>query len=349
MPLHRVSTLFAKKKETYTSHPFLKEEEPSLSIHTKLKDLLQQAIALKASDIHFTRQDDEILVQCRVGTLMIPIDPLSLTTYEKLLAYIKFHASLTLTHPKQPQSGLLMVNDETACYYTRVSILPTPHYQSLVLRLINHQSQKSLDDISHCPHHADVLKDMARMPAGLILISGPTGSGKTTTTYALIDYLKHELGKSIVTIEDPVEYQQPDIVQMQVNESLGMTYDVGIKEILRHDPDVIIIGEIRDAKTARQALRAAFTGHLVISTVHAKNVRGTLHRLIDLGISQQDLEQALVGIANQRLVDQNNHRKAQFELCFGEQLDALFTQLPLAPLPYKPLDEELDLCLPATH
>ena len=143
---------------------------------------------------------------------------------------------------------------------------------------------------------------MATKQAGLLLISGPTGSGKTTTTYALIDYLKQELGKSIVTIEDPVEYQQPDIIQMQVNETMGMTYDVGIKEILRHDPDVIIIGEIRDSQTARQALRAAFTGHLVISTVHAKNVLGTINRLLDLGITLQELEQGVIGVANQRLI-----------------------------------------------
>ena len=188
---------------------------------------------------------------------------------------------------------------------------------------------------------------MAKMQAGLILISGPTGSGKTTTTYAFIDYLKHHLGKSIVTIEDPVEYQQPDIVQMQVNESLGMTYDVGIKEILRHDPDVIIIGEIRDNQTAHQALRAAFTGHLVISTVHAKNVMGTITRLLDLGISLQELEQALVGVVNQRLIQKEDERKAIFELCFGEQLDHLFSQIQqgnLCSLPYKTLDEELFEC-----
>ena len=340
MPLQRVSSLFTKRKPIYPPlTPTQQESGPS--IHTRLKRLIKEAITLKASDIHFTLKDNDILVQFRVGSLMISSDRMSPSTYEQLLAYIKFHASLTLTHPKQPQSGLLKLKDATALYYTRVSILPTPHYQSLVLRLINHHHKKKLDEISHFPQTTDILKDMARMPAGLILISGPTGSGKTTTTYPLIDYLKDELGKSIVTIEDPVEYQQPDIVQMQVNESLGMTYDVGIKEILRHDPDVIVIGEIRDVKTARQALRAAFTGHLVISTVHAKNVRGTLNRLIDLGISTQDLEQALVGIANQQLIENKTDRKAMFELCFGEQLDHLFSQLSPASLPYHTLDEEL--------
>lgn len=150
-----------------------------------------------------------------------------------------------------------------------------------------------------------------------------------------------------MTIEDPIEYQQPDIVQMQVNESLGMTYDVGIKEILRHDPDVIIIGEIRDVQTAHQALRAAFTGHLVISTVHAKNIIGTINRLRDLGLSLQELEQAIVGVVNQRLIQKEDERKAIFEICFGEQLDHLFSNLHqenIYSLPYKTLDEELFEC-----
>ncbi|WP_235070153.1 competence type IV pilus ATPase ComGA [Turicibacter sp. TJ11] len=318
-----------------------------MPIKTKLVSIIERAQVLKASDIHFILKDDQMLVQFRTGVLMIPHETISISLYHQLLAYIKFQAALTLTHPRQPQSGLLRLETTETTHFARVSILPTSHYQSLVLRLINHQQKKTLDEIPYFIQNADVLKDMAAMQAGLILISGPTGSGKTTTTYAFIDYLKQHLGKSIVTIEDPVEYQQPDIVQMQVNESVGMTYDVGIKEILRHDPDVIIIGEIRDVQTAHQALRAAFTGHLVISTVHAKNVVGTIHRLRDLGLSVQELEQAIVGIVNQRLIQKEDERKAVFEICFGEQLDDLFSNLHqghLDSLPYKTIDEELYQC-----
>lgn len=318
-----------------------------MPIKTKLVSIIQRAETLKASDIHFILKDDQMLVQFRVGVFMIPHESMSTSSYEQLLAYIKFQASLTLTHPRQPQSGLLQLETDDTTYFARVSILPTSHYQSLVLRLINHQQKKTLDEIPYFIQNADVLKDMATMQAGLILISGPTGCGKTTTTYAFIDYLKQHLGKSIVTIEDPIEYQQPDIVQMQVNESLGMTYDIGIKEILRHDPDVIIIGEIRDAQTAHQALRAAFTGHLVISTVHAKNIIGTINRLRDLGLSLQELEQAIVGVVNQRLIQKEDERKAIFEICFGEQLDYLFSNLQqenIYSLPYKTLDEELFEC-----
>lgn len=318
-----------------------------MPIKTKLISMIERAEVLKASDIHFILKENAMHIQFRVGSLMIPHTTMTIPSYEQLLAYIKFQASLTLTHPRRPQSGLLTLETGKTCYYARISILPTSHYQSLVMRLINHNHQKTIDDIPYFIQNAEILKDMAKMQAGLILISGPTGSGKTTTAYAFIDYLKHHLGKSIVTIEDPVEYQQPDIVQMQVNESLGMTYDVGIKEILRHDPDVIVIGEIRDSHTAQQALRAAFTGHLVISTVHSKNIIGTISRLLDLGLSYQELEQALVGIINQRLIQKDDDKKALLEICFGEQLDHLFSHLQkgkLATLPYKTLDEELFEC-----
>lgn len=318
-----------------------------MPIQSKLISILKRAHELKASDIHFVMKNEQMLVEFRVGPFMVPHEAIPILQYESLLAYIKFQASLSLMHPRQPQSGLLTLQQQDLTYYCRVSILPTQHYQSLVLRLINHTHQKRLDEIPYFYRNVNVLKQMVSKQAGLMLISGPTGSGKTTTTYALIDYLKQDLGKSIVTIEDPVEYQQPDIIQMQVNETMGMTYDVGIKEILRHDPDVIIIGEIRDTQTARQALRAAFTGHLVISTVHAKNVMGTINRLLDLGLSLQELEQSIIGVANQRLIKFDDEQKALFELCHDDHLEILFHQLnegqPIVPQ-FMTLDEELVQC-----
>jgi len=314
-----------------------------VTIKSQLIEFIKQANIVKASDIHFIMKHDKILMQFRIGALMLPQRYLSYEEYDQLLAYIKFHASLTLNHPRQPQSGLLVLDQQEDILYCRVSILPTYYFQSLVLRIINSKNQKKLTEIPFFKQNVTVLKDMAQSQAGLLLISGPTGSGKTTTAYGLIKYLKQDLEKSIVTIEDPVEFQQEDIVQMQVNESLGMTYDIGIKEILRHDPDVIVIGEIRDPQTAHQALRAALTGHLVISTVHAKNVLGTIYRLLDLGISLQDFEQAVIGIVNQRLIKDQNDYKALFEMCFGEPLDQLLSQVeqgPITDLPYKTLDEE---------
>ncbi|HAX73511.1 MAG TPA: competence protein ComG [Firmicutes bacterium] len=295
-----------------------------MEVKTQLLSIIERARKFKASDIHFVMKQDQMLVQFRVGQLMLHDQVLEMKDYQHMLAFIKFQASLTLSHPKQPQSGLLMMCNEEQAYHCRVSILPTYHYQSLVMRLIYDDHLKQIDEIPYFPQNADLLKEMVSSAAGLVLISGPTGSGKTTTTYALIDYLKQQLGKSIVTIEDPVEYHQPDLVQMQVNESAGMTYDIGIKEMLRHDPDVIVIGEIRDSATAAHALRAAFTGHLVISTLHAKNISGTINRLLDLGMSLHDLQHAVIGIANQRLIKKDDQSKALFEILFGRDLEEWF-------------------------
>ena len=145
-----------------------------MPVKTKLVSIIQRAETLKASDIHFILKENKILVQFRVGAFMIPHETVPISLYEQLLAYIKFQASLTLTHPRQPQSGLVQLQTDSTIYYTRVSILPTSHYQSLVLRLINHQQQKTLDDIPYFIQNVDILKDMAKMQAGLILISGPT-------------------------------------------------------------------------------------------------------------------------------------------------------------------------------
>jgi len=314
-------------------------------IKTELIDIIKDAIKMSASDIHFTQaQGGEVLIQLRAGNVMLPRSHIDKKKYEKILAYIRFNASMDLAHPMQPQSGALVVEEGDDVLSCRVSILPTASFQSLVLRVINIKMGKSLEEIPLFQKNAISLKRLAEIEAGLILIGGPTSSGKTTTAYAMIDYLKNGLGKSVITIEDPVEYQQPDIVQMQVNESAGMNYEVGIKEILRHDPDVIVVGEIRDAVTAGNAIRAALTGHLVISTIHSRDNLGTIHRIMDLGISISDLSQAIVGLVNQRLIPVDDHRKAVFEICSNESLENLMEQISegsMHHLTYTTIDEEM--------
>jgi len=315
-----------------------------MKIKSELINIISDAIDLKASDIHFTLQEENcVLIQLRTGNLMVPHSKLELDRYSQILAYIKFHASLDLAHPMQPQSGSLTIYDDEDAFSCRVSILPTVKFQSLVLRIINVKMGKSLDEIPFFARNFLTMRKIAETEAGLIAIGGPTSSGKTTTAYALIDYLKGTLGKSIITIEDPVEYQQPDIVQMQVNENAGMNYDVGIKEILRHDPDVIVIGEIRDKNTAEQAIRAALTGHLVLTTIHSRDNLGTIHRLMDLGVSISDLSQAAVALINQRLIPSDTDKKALMEICHGEGLEEVILQVgegSVVNLPYTTIDEE---------
>lgn len=314
-------------------------------IKTELIGIVKDAIKMSASDIHFTQAEkEEVLIQLRAGNVMLPRSHIPREQYEKMLAYIKFNASMDLAHPMQPQSGGLVIEDGNDVLSCRVSILPTAKFQSLVLRVINIKLGKSLEEVPLFQKNTVLLKQLAEIEAGLILIGGPTSSGKTTTAYAMIDYLKSDLGKSVITIEDPIEYQQPDIVQMQVNESAGMNYEVGIKEILRHDPDVIVVGEIRDTTTASNAIRAALTGHLVISTIHSRDNLGTIHRMADLGISMSDLSQAVVGLVNQRLIPVNESKKALFEICSGKDLEHLIEQIGegnVLNLTYTTIDEEL--------
>lgn len=313
-------------------------------IKTELIGIIKDAIKMCASDIHFTQAGKgDVLIQLRAGNIMLPRSHIDKERYEKILSYISFNASMDLAHPMQPQSGSLIVQEDEDVLNCRVSILPTANFRSLVLRIINVKMGKGLEEVPLFQRNAVLLKKLAQIEAGLILIGGPTSSGKTTTAYALIDYLKNDLGKSVITIEDPVEYQQPDIVQMQVNESAGMNYEVGIKEILRHDPDVIVIGEIRDATTAQNAIRAALTGHLVISTVHSKDNIGTIYRMIDLGIPIGDLLQAVVGLVNQRLVPVGEDRKALLEICTAENFEKLVDQINeghVTELSYTTIDEE---------
>lgn len=314
-------------------------------IKTELIDIVKDAIKMSASDIHFTQAEkEEVLIQLRAGNVMLPRSHIHKEKYEKILAYIRFNASMDLAHPMQPQSGGLVIEDGDDVLSCRVSILPTAKFQSLVLRVINIKMGKNLEEIPLFQRNTILLKKMAEVEAGLILIGGPTSSGKTTTAYALIDYLKNDLGKSVITIEDPIEYQQPDIVQMQVNESAGMNYEVGIKEILRHDPDVIVVGEIRDSTTAGNAIRAALTGHLVISTIHSRDNLGTIHRMMDLGISLSDLLQAVIGLVNQRLIPVDDNKKALLEICSGKDLDYLIAQISdgnVLDVTYTTIDEEL--------
>ena len=313
-------------------------------IKTELVKIVKDAIKMSASDVHFMlTEKGDVLIQLRAGNVMLPRAHIDKAQYEKILAYIRFHASMDLAHPLKPQSGGLVIQDGDDVLSCRVSILPTAKFQSLVLRIINIKMGKNLEEIPLFQSNVEILKKLAEIGAGLILIGGPTSSGKTTTAYAMIDYLKNELGKSVITIEDPIEYQQPDIVQMQVNESAGMNYEVGIKEILRHDPDVIVIGEIRDQITAQNAIRASLTGHLVVSTIHSKDNLGTIHRLMDLGISINDLSQAVVGLINQRLIPAEIDRKALLEICCDGHLENLLEQVgegSVHSLSYTTIDEE---------
>ena len=322
-----------------------------------LNNILIDALENRASDIHFTQeQANKVRIKFRSGNTMIPKGSLDMEQYNKLVAYVKFHASMDLAHPMQPQSGSLTVENETSTVHCRVSILPTTKFTSLVLRVIHNPLKITIDDIPYFPENAKTLKRIIKAQSGLVLIAGTVSSGKSTTALALVDELKKQ-GRSVITIEAPIEYQPSDIVQIAVSKKSEVKpkqveivtteqdydYKVGIKEILRHDPDVIVIGEIQSADVAKQAIRAAESGHLVVATVHAKDVLGAIHRMLDFRISIDDLNQSLVAVTNQRLMPVNGGKKALMEIATNEYLQKILEQIKnnhVCSIPYTTLDEE---------
>ncbi|QVK19565.1 Flp pilus assembly complex ATPase component TadA [Mycoplasmatota bacterium] len=276
-----------------------------------LKEIIHYALKRKASDIHFLSDNEKCLVKLRVDDRLKLFKEIKQEYYKRLITYIKYKSHMNLNVSRSPQSSALNLSIHDELMRIRVSTLPSYNSESVVLR-INHHFEDSVDKLLLFSEKASIFTNCFKQSNGLILITGPTCSGKTTLTYSLLNYLKKQ-GLSIVTIEDPVEQYKQGFVQLQVNESAGVNYDSGVKEILRHDPDVILIGEIRDHHTAKSAIRASLTGHLVISTMHATNALKALYRLLELGLSRLDLEQSLLLVSNQRLTVYKNSKKIIFE------------------------------------
>ena len=333
-------------------------------VKDELKNIIDEAVSRKGSDIHFIKNDDDVIIRTRRGNTMEKLKTIKISDYENLLAYVRFHSNLDLTNPKQPQSGGMSIEDGKFRADCRVSILPMMGFNSLAIRVINHDFGVTLDELPYFKENAQKLKELAQKSSGLVMLGGSKNSGKITTAYAMVDHLKKELGRNVIIIDEPSEYRQPDVKKFRVNEErvtdsvknssaeksnevstreTGMKYDVGIKEILRHDPDVILIGEIKDENTASQAMRAAMTGHLVISTIYSKDNIGTIYRILDLGINLDELSQIAVGLVNQRLVPIETKRTALMEIATGADLEALIKQVKngqITHVPYKPINKE---------
>jgi competence protein ComGA len=260
-----------------------------------------------------------------------------LEIYERMLSHLKFQASMDIGETRKPQNGSLRIHIDSKPINLRLSTLPTQNNESLVIRILPNDINHPLKYLSLFPNSTRKLVSLMKHSHGLIIFTGPTGSGKTTTLYSLIEESKNVLQRNIITLEDPVERQSKHVLQVQVNEKAGITYASGLKAILRHDPDIILVGEIRDEETAKIAIRAALTGHLVLSTLHTRHAKGAVYRLLEFGITQQELEQTLIAISAQRLVElkcpyckgdctpfcrkYRTHRLASvYELLYGKEL-----------------------------
>jgi type IV pilus assembly protein PilB len=266
------------------------------------------ALERRASDIHIEARDIEVVVKYRIdGVLQYAMPPIAKDWHSTILSRIKVMSELDIAERRVPQDGRFRVRYKGRFVDFRVSIMPSIHGEDAVLRVLDKEtlSEKfhnlSLDVIGFSDDDTRKFRRYIREPYGMVLVTGPTGSGKTTTLYAAINEIKTDEDK-IITIEDPVEYQIRGITQIPVNEKKGLTFARGLRSILRHDPDKIMVGEIRDQETAQIAIQSALTGHLVFTTVHANNVTDVIGRFINMGVEPYNFVSALNCILAQRLV-----------------------------------------------
>ena len=280
----------------------LLEQQDDAPIIRLLNALLSEAIKENASDVHIETFEDRIMIRFRVdGVLHEVLEPQRILA-PLIVSRVKIMAKLDIAEKRLPQDGRITLRIAGRAVDVRVSTMPTSHGERVVLRLLDKQSARlNMADLGMMPHTLQLMQKLIAMPHGIILVTGPTGSGKTTTLYAALSALNTHT-RNILTVEDPIEYDLPGIGQTQVNHKVSMTFAKGLRSILRQDPDVVMIGEIRDLETAQIAVQASLTGHLVLSTLHTNSAVGAITRLDDMGIEPFLLSSSLIGVLAQRLI-----------------------------------------------
>ena len=266
------------------------------------------ALQRRASDIHMETRDDCVVIKYRIdGVLQEAMKPIAKEHHSTIISRIKVMSELDIAERRVPQDGRFRVRYSGRFIDFRVSIMPSIHGEDAVLRVLDKESMSekfhklTLDVVGFSDYDIKKFRQYIAEPYGMVLVTGPTGSGKTTTLYAALNEIKSDEDK-IITIEDPVEYQLRGITQIPVNEKKGLTFARGLRSILRHDPDKIMVGEIRDQETAQIAINSALTGHLVFTTVHANNVVDVIGRFLNMGVEPYNFVSSLNCILAQRLV-----------------------------------------------
>ncbi len=261
-----------------------------------------QAVHSRASDIHIEPYENEMRIRFRVDGVLHDILTLPKQQIAALISRLKIMANLNIAERRLPQDGQSRIKIGQNLVDIRVSVIPTLGGERVMLRLLDKSNSKlGLDEIGFCPNILNHFKNLIRLPHGIILLTGPTGSGKTTTLYAAMNELNRE-ERNILTVEDPIEYQLPGVGQMQIKPKINLTFANCLRHILRQDPDVIMIGEIRDTETAQIAIQASLTGHLVLSTLHTNDSASAVTRLIDMGIEPYLISSSVAAVMAQRLL-----------------------------------------------
>lgn len=264
--------------------------------------IIDEAIKARASDIHIQPEEDNLRIRYRIDGTLHEKHNLPLQTAVPLISRIKILAKMNIADHHRPQDGQLSVKPkDRPAIDIRVGIIPIINGEMAALRLLDKsKAVMTLSQLGFRQQSMDLYEEMLKVPYGMLLVTGPTGAGKTTTLYASLNSLDKK-GRNILTIEDPVEYRFKNINQIQVNARAGLTFAAGLRSILRLDPDVILVGEIRDAETANIAVQSALTGHLVLSSIHANDAVGVVSRLLDLGVEPFLIASALIGVVAQRM------------------------------------------------
>jgi general secretion pathway protein E/type IV pilus assembly protein PilB len=274
------------------------------SIIRFVNQVLRDAIELRASDIHLEPFEDELRIRYRIDGVLqeVPVPSQIKRFQPAIVSRVKILSHLNIAEKRLPQDGRIKIRIDDAEVDIRVSVIPMLHGEAVVMRLLRQNSTlRGMGQLGMDQRELDCFRRVLQLPHGIILVTGPTGSGKTSTLYTALNEINDAVRK-IITIEDPVEYQLKGVNQIQVSEKAGLTFARGLRSILRHDPDVILVGEIRDKETAQIAVQASLTGHLVFSTLHTNDAPGALTRLVDMGVEPYLVASSLEAVMAQRLV-----------------------------------------------
>lgn len=314
-----------RDEDTRTVYDLDAETAGEGPVPIKVNSILKQAIIRGASDIHIMTIQDETQVRFRIDGILHEIERFSATSYESLLGRIQIMADIGMGKGQVPLDGKISAMLNGKPIDMRVSILPSLPKPKITIRILDTSNfDLNISNLGMLPDNEQRFRDVIENPTGIVLLTGPTGSGKSTTLFTVINTIK-DVTKNIITAEDPVEYRMNDITQVQVNNAAGLSFGMILRSMLRQDPDVILIGEIRDKETAEIAVQAANTGHLVLSTLHTNDAASSLTRLINMGIAPYMLSDSLLAVVNQRLVRTLcNHCKQKYVLKKDSKLRKTF-------------------------
>ena len=289
-------------REELTESASATEASESSAILKLIEVILKSSIIARASDIHIEPTENSCIVRSRVDGMLVESFRFDKDIYPPLSSRLKLLSNLDIAERRKPQDGRFSATIMEREFDFRVSTLPIMNGESIVMRILDKSKVMiRLEDAGMSPHNFNIFNDALKVPYGIVLVTGPTGSGKTTTLYGALNNLK-SVDKKLITVEDPVEYQMPLVQQVQVNPKVGLTFASALRSILRQDPDIIMIGEIRDQETLRIAVQAALTGHLVLSTLHTNDAISAITRMADMGIEPYLISGSLIAIEAQRLV-----------------------------------------------